>query len=88
MSPSAVGSVAAKASCKRMFGSRHEFRSCPIPKGLKEVIKCARYAIPVVNLSSSGICAAVGQLIVVFRKIYFEARHLDSHCLAFVLLWV
>merc|ERR1711937_202792 len=33
------GRVAAKAACKWMFGARDEFRSCPIPKELKELCK-------------------------------------------------
>jgi len=33
------GRVAAKAACKWMFGEGDEFRSCPIPKELKELCK-------------------------------------------------
>jgi len=33
------GRVAAKAACKWMFGNHDEFRSCPIPKELKELTK-------------------------------------------------
>merc|ERR1711866_42727 len=33
------GRVAAKAACKWMFGARDEFRLCPIPKELKELVK-------------------------------------------------
>merc|ERR1712151_814594 len=31
--------VAARAACKWMFGARDEFRSCPIPKEIKELTK-------------------------------------------------
>merc|ERR1712224_968727 len=33
------GRVAAVAACKWMFGAKDEFRMCPIPKELKELIK-------------------------------------------------
>merc|ERR1711972_336715 len=33
------GRVAAKAACKWMFGAQGEFRSCPIPKEIKELTK-------------------------------------------------
>merc|ERR1712003_303559 len=33
------GRVAAQAACKWMFGNKDEFRSCPIPKELKELTK-------------------------------------------------
>jgi len=33
------GRVAAKAACKYMFGAKDEFRSCPIPKEIKELAK-------------------------------------------------
>merc|ERR1712232_62806 len=33
------GRVAAKAACKWMFGARDQFRPCPVPKELKELVK-------------------------------------------------
>merc|ERR1719436_1256892 len=33
------GRVAAKAACKWMFGAKDEFRSCPIPKEIKDLAK-------------------------------------------------
>jgi len=33
------GRVAGKAACKWMFGAKDEFRSCPVPKELKELTK-------------------------------------------------
>merc|ERR1719222_1663817 len=33
------GRVSAKAACKWMFGQKDEFRSCPIPRELKELCK-------------------------------------------------
>jgi len=33
------GRVAAVAACKWMFGAQGEFRSCPIPKEIKELTK-------------------------------------------------
>merc|ERR1712217_113902 len=33
------GRVAAKAACKWMFGAQDQFRPCPVPKELKELVK-------------------------------------------------
>merc|ERR1719476_796503 len=33
------GRVAAKAACKYMFGAKDEFRSCPVPREIKELTK-------------------------------------------------